>query len=141
MLYRSKINSSKECWFLVDCVWLNAWSEYVNTEDGDPPGPMSTKDLLDTKNNPLPDLKARIDYRGLSPTAYFILKQLHGADKSPDIPRYTIDIYKPAVPVERLVGIQMRAVVSISYYSFFLLPPTPYFYSLDTSSSLSPSNP
>eukprot|EP01031_Cornospumella_fuschlensis_P038419 gene38419-46695_t len=71
---QSKINTSRECWFLVDCVWLNAWSAYVNTEDGDPPGPMSTKDLLDAKNNPLPDLKARIDYRGLAPTAYFILR-------------------------------------------------------------------
>jgi hypothetical protein len=87
-MYRSKINVARECWFLIDCVWLNAWSTFVNTEDGDPPGPLSSKDLLDKHGVPLAGLKACVDYRGVSAVVYFILKQLHGSDGSPDITRY-----------------------------------------------------
>jgi hypothetical protein len=109
---RSSIKKANECWFLIDCTWLNAWLAFIHTEEGELPGPISSKDLLDEKGNPLKDLKAKVDYRGLSPTAYFILKTLHGSDGSPDLPRYHIDIYKPPVPIERLVTIQMNAVVS-----------------------------
>lgn len=112
MYDRSKINVAKECWFLVDTMWLNAWSEFVNTEEGDPPGPISSKDLLNEEGNPIPGLVAKMDYRALPAISYFILKQLHGSDGSPDIPRYSVDIYKPAVPLHRLVSIQMTAVVS-----------------------------
>eukprot|EP01039_Chlorochromonas_danica_P006480 gene6480-7145_t len=107
---KNKINVAKECWFLVDTMWLNAWSEFVNTEEGDPPGPISSKDLLNEEGNPIAGLIAKMDYRALPAISYFILKQLHGSDGSPDIPRYSVDIYKPAVPLHRLVSIQMTAV-------------------------------
>lgn len=59
-----------ECWYLMDSDWLNKWSSYVN-EDGNPPGPVSSKSLVDSRGNPLPNLKARIDYRGVLPIVYF----------------------------------------------------------------------
>ena len=71
-LDKSKISDTKkECWFLIDCNWLNAWSEFVNAE-GPLPGPISSKKLLDADGRPLPDLKERIDYRGVLPIIYFM---------------------------------------------------------------------
>ena len=63
----------KECWFLVDSNWLNAWSEFVNGEEGPPPGPVSSKGLLDEKTaEPLPGLRERVDYRGVVPIVFFM---------------------------------------------------------------------
>lgn len=95
----------------MDCMWLNRWSEFVNTDSLELPGPISSADLLDGNNNPIAGLKPKIDYRALPAVAFFILKQLHGSDGSPDLPRYSLDIYKPPVPIDRLVNIQMTAVV------------------------------
>ena len=48
----------------MDTRWLNAWSEFVEKrEDAALPGPISTAELVDSQGNPLPDLKASIDYR------------------------------------------------------------------------------
>lgn len=111
---KSKINVSRECWFLVDSDWLNAWSAFVNgSEVEDPPGPMSTKGLLDDKGNPLPNLKAIRDYRGVPPIVYFIFLELYGKDDSPEVPRYVVDIYKTPVPVAKMVNIQVTGRVSI----------------------------
>lgn len=138
---KPKINTSEECWFMIDASWLNRWSEFVNDPDNeDPPGPMSTKDLLCdaatlnasssssaagdqphvkpvfTKGPglkvPIPGLQPRIDYRAVPPMVYFILVELYGRDSAPDICRYSVDIYKPEVPVDRLVNIKLKAVVS-----------------------------
>ncbi len=137
---KPKINPSEECWFMIDANWLNRWSEFVNDPDcEDPPGPMTTKDLLcdaaslqtSTSMNstesdqtkpiftkgpgakvPLPGLQPRIDYRAVPPMVYFIFIELYGRDSAPDICRYTVDIYKPEVPIDRLVNIKLKAVVS-----------------------------
>jgi hypothetical protein len=141
---KQKINPSEECWFMVDATWLNNWSAFVNDPDNeDPPGPLSTKDLLCDASSlqhpssssasndhslsslppkpvftkgpgmkvPLPNLQPRIDYRAVPPMVYFILIELYGRDSAPDICRYSVDIYKPEVPVERLVNIKLKAVV------------------------------
>ncbi len=104
----------RDCWYLIDANWLNAWSRYVNGDPDEPaPGPLTTKDLLDENGNPLPRLTAKVDYRGVSPLVYYIFVELHGKDTNyPDVCRYTIDIYKPAVPVEKIVNISYRAIVS-----------------------------
>lgn len=63
----------KECWFLMDCDWLNKWSNFVQSEDEDtPPGAVSTLSLLDDDKKPLQGLKSRIDYRGVTPIVYFV---------------------------------------------------------------------
>ncbi len=79
-------------------------------EENEPPGPLSTADLVDENGSPLiPDLEQGKDYRGVPAISYFCFVELYGKDGSPDIPRYQVDIYKPAVPVGRLVNIQFRA--------------------------------
>lgn len=41
---KSKINVSKECWFLIDSDWLNKWSTFVNGDESeDCPDALSTK--------------------------------------------------------------------------------------------------
>lgn len=111
---KTKINVSKECFFLIDSDWLNAWAAFVNgDENEDPPGPMSTKQLLDENKNPLPNLQAIRDYRGVSAIVYFIFLELYGKDDSPEIARYVIDIYKVPVSVAKMVNIQVTARVSI----------------------------
>jgi len=142
--------SNRDCWFLIDCRWLDAWAEYVqytppkNEVDGESdhtdgdrsissplagtedvgiensqieiepvrPGPLSTRDLLmaDGKT-PLPDLRAKIDYRGVPSMVYCIFVELYGKDSSPEICRYVVDIYKIPVPEEKLVTIKLTAVV------------------------------
>jgi hypothetical protein len=117
---KSKINVSKECWFLIDSNWLNAWSSFVNGgDDEDSPGPLSSKELLDAQGNPLPDLKAIRDYRGVPPIVYFIFLELYGKDSTPEIPRFLVDIYKVPVPVAKMVNIQVTGRVSLNVMHFF----------------------
>ena len=78
-------------------------------DDVEEPGVLSTAELLDEKGKPLAGLTAKIDYRGVPSTSYFCFKELYGSDKSPDLPRYVVDIYKPSVGLDRLVPIQMKA--------------------------------
>lgn len=111
---KSKINLTKECFFLIDSDWLNAWAAFVNgDETEDPPGPLSTYGLLDAKQNPLPNLQAVRDYRGVPPIVYFIFVELYGKDSSPEIARYMVDIYKVPVSVAKMVNIQVTARVSM----------------------------
>lgn len=127
----------RDCWYLIDTNWLSAWNAFVRGDNEPEPGPISSKDLLDDKGQPLPGLKNSIgiddlcsrftiissiklpyfslflDYRGVSPLVFYIFVELHGKDTNyPDICRYTVDIYKPAVPIERIVNISLRAIVS-----------------------------
>lgn len=109
-LDKSELGSTKnDCWFLIDSNWLNTWSEFVNSDDSDPPGPVTSKQLLGTDGIPIVSLKEKIDYRGVTPLIYFIFLNLYGHDGSPHIPRYVVDIYKHPVPVARLVDIQYLA--------------------------------
>ena len=145
----------RDCWFLVDCRWLDAWAEYVqyippkmedegessDNTDGDRsvsspldgtaeselrnsepelepalPGPISTRDLLSADGKtPLPNLTAKVDYRGVPSMVYCIFVELYGKDSSPEICRYLVDIYKAPVPEDKLVKIKLNAVVG-GYY-------------------------
>ena len=78
-------------------------------DDVEEPGVLSTAELMDGEGKPLPGLTAKIDYRGIPCTSYYCFKELYGKDKSADLPRYVVDIYKPSVAVDRLVPIQMKA--------------------------------
>ena len=85
-------------------------NEPLEEEDNDPPGPISSKALVDDKGIPLlPDLLQSRDYRGVPAISYWCFVELYGKDDSPDIPRYQVDLYKPTVPVGRLVNIQFKA--------------------------------
>lgn len=59
----------------------------------------------------LPNLRIKIDYRCVSPMVYYIFIELYGRDSSPDICRYTLDIYGSEVPIDRLVSIKLKAVM------------------------------
>ena len=98
---------------MIDSKWLNKWSAFVNDADEDePPGKISTKGLLDKDGKPLQGLHVPIDYRGVTPLIYQIFINLYGKDDSPELCRYAIDIYKLQIPVEQLVKIKMRSMVS-----------------------------
>jgi hypothetical protein len=105
----------KECWFLMDSDWLNAWSAFVSSTEEENedniPGPVSSRKLHDENGKILPNLKARIDYRGVPPLVFYILVKLHGKDQSPELPRYSIDIYGPPVDVAHLAKVQYLAQV------------------------------
>jgi hypothetical protein len=62
--YRTKINARRECWFLIDSKWLDAWADFVEGKEGsEPPGKLSTSELHDVEGKILPGLKPKIDYR------------------------------------------------------------------------------
>ena len=106
--------SDRECWFLIDSKWLNAWSSFVNDPDEDePPGPLSTSQLLDDNKVPLEGLHTPIDYRAVTPMIYHIFLELYGSDGSPELPRYLIDIYKLPVPIDKVTKIKTKALVSV----------------------------
>lgn len=107
--------SRKECWFLMDSEWLNKWSTFVSSESEDiEPGPVTTSGLYDsTDGKLLPNLRSRIDYRGVNPLVYYIFVQLYGKDKSPELPRYLVDIYGPVVDDGHLAKSQYIAQVRL----------------------------
>ena len=82
----------KECWFMMDSEWLNKWSNFVLSEElEDEPGPVTTKGLFDDKGILLPNLRSRIDYRGVNPLVYYIFIQLYGKEKnSIEITRFLV---------------------------------------------------
>jgi hypothetical protein len=94
----------------MDTTWLNAWSNFV-LGNGDLPGLVSNKGLTDENGKPLPKLKSRVDYRGVTPLVYYIFCGLHGWDKSRPICRYTVDIYSKEFPEELLVDMVYTAKV------------------------------
>jgi uncharacterized membrane protein YgcG len=100
---KSEIDPGRECWYLIDSKWLNQWAAFCNSEDEEPPYHISSKELLDEKGEPLPGLKAKIDYRGVVPMVFFILVELHGRDNSPEIMRYKVDIYAPPLTIDRII--------------------------------------
>ena len=68
---KTTINPRKECWYLMDSSWLNSWSTFVHS-NGDLPGPVSSSGLLDSSGKVLPELKGRIDYRGVTPLVFYM---------------------------------------------------------------------
>jgi hypothetical protein len=100
----------------MDSEWLNKWSTFVLSDDilEPEPGPVTTKSLFDETGVLLPNLRSRIDYRGVNPLVYQIFIQLYGKEKnSVEITRYLVDIY--GIPVEdaHLGKSQYLAQVSI----------------------------
>lgn len=76
----------------MDIKWLNAWANFVTTADGAEPGPITTKELLDSDLKPLAYIQCKIDYRCVCPMMYHLLREFHGKDTSPEICRYGFDI-------------------------------------------------
>lgn len=71
---RTTINARRECWYLLDTTWLNAWAEWVENIDGaEPPGKLSTAGLRDEQGNILKGLRPKIDYRFVSPSCTLFL--------------------------------------------------------------------
>ena len=122
----------RECWFLMDSRWLTAWSNFVRSsscsnnnnnnnntnnttidQGEDPPGPVSSRQLLDSSGSPLPNLEAKIDYRAVTPLVFYLFVELYGKDNNntpAEICRYQVDIYSVPVSVSRLVTIQRTAL-------------------------------
>jgi len=128
-LDQTDLGNRKDCWYLMDSRWLNAWSAFVNykepegrgdEEDEDEeatlppppsPGPVSSSELVDLQGVPLKGLQSKIDYRAVPSLVYYVFLEIYGRDaSSPDFPRYSVDIYAKPVPFERLVEIQFVAI-------------------------------
>ena len=129
---RGIANLREDCWFLMDAQWVARWMEYTKpgllseeeqeamAELPPAPGPVSSRRLLETDvaptsgGVPLSGLHSVTDYRGVPSLVYFAFVELHGKDASPEIARYAVDIYRPAVPIERLMPIRFRAQTTSS---------------------------
>ena len=86
-------------------------AEAEEEEDNTPPGPLSSVNLVDEHGKPIiPNLQVKKDYRGVPAITYWVFVELYGKDDTPALPRYEVDIYKPEVPVGRLVNIQFKAI-------------------------------
>jgi len=79
------------------------------------PGPVSSARLIEPGLAPtsapvvLRNLQPVVDYRGVPSFVYFTFVELHGKDSSPELARYHVDIYKPQLPIERVIPIRYRA--------------------------------
>ena len=81
----------------MDAQWLISWSEFVRSDSCLPPtpGPVSSLKLLKEDGvTPLHGLSARVDYRGVTPLVFYSFCELYGRDRSPEICRFEVDIYK-----------------------------------------------
>ena len=101
-----------EVWFIVDTRWLNRWTAFI--EGGEPPGPLTTKDLIGADGKPIPSLQAKIDYRAVCPMVYFTLKEWHSKDDSPEITRYECNIHSQSVVDKDLAQVNVRIQVATS---------------------------
>lgn len=99
-------------WFIIDTRWLNKWAAFV--AGGDEPGPISSAELLDSTGTPLPNLIPKIDYRGVCPMVYYILKEFHSQDGSAEIARYECDLY--GVKVKPTDMIKSQFVIQVLYF-------------------------
>jgi hypothetical protein len=118
--YDTSILEEREVWFIVDTNWLNKWAVFI--EGGSLPGPISTKDLLSEGGiSPLPKLQSKIDYRVVCPTVYFLLKEWHGKDLSPEVTRYECDIYSRNVSESDLIHVNVMIQVCTVFHLFLLI--------------------
>lgn len=99
---KTEIDPRRECWFLISSKWLKEWGAYMEGE-GEAPPPVSNSDLYTNAKGSSPPwrlrsgLVAKVDYRGLHPNTWFIFVELYGRDRAPELARYTLDAYAPAV--------------------------------------------
>jgi hypothetical protein len=112
----SKIDTRNECWYMMDTQWLAEWTCFVEGKQEYLPPPISTWALLASR---VPDkksgkevlreeLEVKLDYRGVPPMVYFVLRELYGQDDSPMLCRFLLDIYAPAVPAVERMRIQEK---------------------------------
>ena len=96
----------------MDAEWLYRWADWIAGKiDIEEVGRISTENLIDPETRePLYGLEAKINYRGVPQLVYYILKELHGKDRTPEFCRYTVDIYQPPVPPERLAKFRPHAI-------------------------------
>jgi len=109
---KTVINVREECWYLMDVEWLYRWADFIagNIDISDV-GRISTARLLDPETKePVQGLEPKINYRGIPQLAYYILKELHGKDSTPELCRYTLDIYQKPVPPEVLARIRPPSI-------------------------------
>lgn len=96
----------------MDAEWLYRWADWIAGKvDIEEVGRISTENLIDPETRePLYGLEAKINYRGVPQLVYYILKELHGKDRTPEFCRYTVDIYQPPVPPEKLAKFRPHAI-------------------------------
>lgn len=100
--------ANNDFWFMMDTKWLNRWADFVENEISDEPGLISTYEMLDIDMKPIEFLKPRIDYRGVCPMVYYILREFHGKDDSPELCRYTVDIHAVEVLEKDFLKVQVN---------------------------------
>jgi len=111
---KTEIDPRRECWFIISSKWLKEWGAYMEGE-GEAPPPVSNSDLYTNANGSSSSsassssassstpwrlrsgLVAKVDYRGLHPNTWFIFVELYGKDRAPELARYSLDVYAPAV--------------------------------------------
>lgn len=90
----------KECWFVIDALWMNTWVEYA-ARGGPPPGPIANEVLLEPEwlermtslvpgrpDTPRAGLVRMKDYRCVTPMVWCLFVELHGTTTAPILPRY-----------------------------------------------------
>lgn len=88
--------------------WLYRWADFIAGKiDIAEVGRITTENLIDPETRePIYGLEAKLNYRGVPQLVYYILKELHGKDSTPELCRYTVDIYQPPLPPEALAKIR-----------------------------------
>ncbi|CAM9577303.1 unnamed protein product [Ascophyllum nodosum] len=83
---------------MVDTKWLQSWAKFVRGE-GPPPGRISNEALVqDDLKTPVEGLVAKVDYRGVNPSVWFLYVEMYGKDSAQNLCRYVIDLYEAEVP-------------------------------------------
>lgn len=115
---KTEIDPRKECWFLVDGKWLQTWATYMEGK-GEPPDRISNLNLFQEDGRTLKEgLMPKQDYRGVSPMIWYIFVELYARDTAPELCRYTMDAYAPAVVGKHrekaTLGPSMKARVEVA---------------------------
>ena len=75
---QTEINLREDCWFMVDCKWLNQWGEYMQGK-GEPPDRISNLRLYEPNARTIKrDLRPKVHYRGVSAMTWYIFVELYG---------------------------------------------------------------
>ncbi|CAM9758731.1 unnamed protein product, partial [Chrysoparadoxa australica] len=94
----ASINPRRQCWYLVETPWLEAWAKFVRGE-GPPPGKINNSRLLESDlKTPKEGLRPKIDYRGVNPMVWHLYKEMYGTDAAPELCRYIVNIDEMPVP-------------------------------------------
>jgi hypothetical protein len=108
---KREIDARLECWYLMDTQWLAQWTNFIDGSTDCLPPRITSKHLYDKDGKLLENLEAKIDYRGVPPNVFHVLKELYGHDDSPQLCRYRLDIYEVPVPDSDKVIIQYKPMM------------------------------